>query len=240
MRKIWANLLTAGNLLVGVVALFLAVQGNFQLAALLVIIGMVIDGLDGTVARVLGTQSEFGRELDSLSDLVIFGVTPALILYVSDLQAMGWLGMAIAAAFPLAGALRLARFNIQKGRTNYFVGLPTTAAGGILAALTLYHGLLPGIFTPILMIVLSYLMISKARYPNFKKLGIPKATFIVIPVLAISVIPLFIVDKQVVAEGIFLLLAIYGIYGLWHDARAALRRVEKARRVMSKPVSKQD
>ncbi len=234
MRKIWANLLTAGNLLVGVVALFLAVQGNFQLAALLVIIGMVVDGLDGTVARVLGTQSDFGRELDSLSDLVIFGVTPALILYISDLRTMGWVGMTIAAVFPLAGALRLARFNTQRGHTNYFIGLPTTAAGGILAAFTLYHGLLPGMVTPILSIVLSYLMISKARYPNFKKLGIPKATFVIIPVLAISVIPFFIMDKQAVAEGIFLLLAIYGTYGFLHDARAAWRRVEKVRRVMSK------
>lgn len=232
MRKIWANLLTASNLLLGMVALLLAMQGNFQLAALLVIVGTVVDGLDGRVARALGTQSDFGRELDSLSDLVIFGVAPAVIMYVADLHSLGWLGMVITALFPLAGALRLAKFNIQKGHTNYFVGLPITAAGGTLAAFTLYHGLLPGV-PSILTVMLSYLMISKTRYPNFKKLGIPKATFVIIPVLVISVIPLFVMDKVGVAQGILSLLVLYGVYGLVYDARAAWRRLEKSRRIPS-------
>ncbi len=177
MRKIWANLLTSTNVLLGMVALFLTVQGEFQLAAILVIVGMVIDGLDGWVARALGTQSDFGRELDSLSDLLIFGVAPAVILYVDDLRTLGWVGVAVAAMFPLAGALRLARFNTQTDHTNYFVGLPTTAAGGTLAAFSLYHGRLPGVLAPVLTVVLSYLMISQTRYPNLKKIGMPRGTW---------------------------------------------------------------
>lgn len=237
MRKLWANLLTVINLALGMGAVMITMQGNFQLAALLVIVGMIFDGLDGKVARWLGTQSDFGRELDSLSDLVTFGVAPAAIMYDAALKYYGLFGILVTLAFLLAGALRLARFNVQTSKRNYFVGLPITAAGGTLAAYALYHDLLPSVVTPILTVMLSYLMVSQTRYPNFKKYGIPKATFLVIPLLALIVIPLFIVNKSGVAEGVFVLLVVYGVYGLVYDARAAWRRTRKLRQIIQ---SRQD
>lgn len=219
-------MLTVGNLLLGMIALLLAYHGFTSDAALLVVIGMVLDGLDGRAARFFHAESEFGKELDSLSDIVTFGVTPAFIMYNVVLQYEGWVGIAIAALFPISGALRLARFNVQKMSTKYFVGLPITAAGGILATMTLYRNLLTpaDVILPIGMIILAILMVSSVRYPNFKKVAFPRSAVIVVPLLAIVVYAVFRYQHAIVHRLIFIPLAIYAVYGI---GRAVRRKLHK-------------
>lgn len=212
---------TLGNLFLGIITIILAFNEQFGLAAILVIIGMLLDGLDGRIARALNATSEFGKELDSLSDVISFGVAPAFIMYGTVLHEMGWAGMVITGIFPICGALRLARFNVTTSNPNYFVGLPITAAGGILATLALYHNLIPlsQVFLPIAMLGLSYLMISRIKYPNFKKVGIPKATYWVIPILAVFVTFVFVFYPDQASKLIFLPLALYALYGLKKNVR---------------------
>jgi CDP-diacylglycerol--serine O-phosphatidyltransferase len=212
---------TIGNLFLGIISIILAFNEQFEWAAILVIIGMLLDGLDGRIARALNATSEFGKELDSLSDVISFGVAPAFIMYGTLLHELGWAGMVITGIFPICGALRLARFNVMTSNPNYFVGLPITAAGGILATLALYHNLIPAsqVFLPLAMLGLSYLMISRIKYPNFKKVGIPKATYWVIPILAAFVTFVFVFYPEQASKLIFLPLALYALYGLKKKGR---------------------
>ncbi|WP_407701300.1 CDP-diacylglycerol--serine O-phosphatidyltransferase [Tumebacillus algifaecis] len=216
VRRALPSMFTVGNLFLGIISIIVAFQGNFDWAALLVIIGMLLDGLDGRVARMLNAQSEFGKELDSLSDVISFGVAPAFIMYGVVLKDMGWVGMVITAVFPICGALRLARFNVSAGSPNYFIGLPITAAGGVLATLALYHGMLPApnITLPLFMVFLAYLMISNIKYPNFKKVGIPKATYYIVPLILAIVLGTFMFWPEYVNRLIFLPLAFYALYGV--------------------------
>ncbi|MBX5436884.1 MAG: CDP-diacylglycerol--serine O-phosphatidyltransferase [Alicyclobacillaceae bacterium] len=222
------SLLTVANLVIGVFALVWTYQGDTERAALLVVCGMVLDGLDGRAARWLRAESVFGKELDSLSDLVTFGVAPALIMYNSVLQHEGWLGVCLTALFPCCGALRLARFNAQQRPSHYFVGLPITAAGGILATMSLCGDLLSPaqLVLPAGMLILSLLMVSRARYPNFKRVGFPRSAAVGVPLLALFVIGLFRFDHAVVNRLIFLPLALYAFIGL---VQAARRRQAKLR-----------
>ncbi|PWI58597.1 CDP-diacylglycerol--serine O-phosphatidyltransferase [Sulfoacidibacillus thermotolerans] len=228
MRNSLANLLTLLNLILGMVSLMLSVQGSYEVAALFVIVGMAFDGLDGRVARALGISSEFGKQLDSLSDIVTFGIAPSIIMWDVVLRNLGVLGAFIACAFPVAGALRLARFNVQTGQRHYFIGLPITAAGGILATFALYHGLIPTFWLPLLTLALSYLMVSKTKYPNFKHLAVPRFAYVVVPFLAIVVAFVLIHHRNLVARAIFIVLALYGGYGVWYDLHMIRKR--RARR----------
>ncbi len=216
------SILTLANLVLGMVALVLCLQGHTPDAALLVVVGMVLDGMDGRVARWLHAESEFGRQLDSLSDMVTFGAAPAAIMYVSVLRDMGSLGLLLAVVFPVAGALRLARFHVQKTSNQYFVGLPITAAGGILATFALYRNLVSpvGVVLPAVMLGLSLLMVSQVRYPNFKKVAFPQSAVIGVPLLAVLVFFLFHYHLASTNRLIFLPLAVYAVVGMG----VALRR----------------
>lgn len=164
------NMFTLGNMLLGMLAIIMALEGRYSLAAIMVIVAMLLDGLDGRVARALNAQSEFGKELDSLSDIISFGVAPALIMYlVSFPELQPGLAWVVTALFPMCGALRLARFNVQKGAPGYFVGLPIPAAGGVAATLSLFNKDISAVYCAAAMVLLSYLMVSTVRYPNFKK-----------------------------------------------------------------------
>lgn len=131
------NLFTSAALFAGFYAIVQAMNGNFELAAIAIFIAMVMDGLDGRVARMTNTQSAFGAEYDSLSDMVSFGVAPALILYVWALKPLGKLGWLAAFIYCACAALRLARFNTKLDDVNqdkrYFQGLPSPAAAALLA-----------------------------------------------------------------------------------------------------------
>ncbi|MHB9146246.1 MAG: CDP-diacylglycerol--serine O-phosphatidyltransferase [Symbiobacteriia bacterium] len=162
------NLFTVGNLAAGVVSIVFAAQGQFMPAAWMIVFSMILDGLDGRVARLLHTDGEFGLQLDSLADVISFGTAPAILMYQMELHRFGSYGLAVAVLFPVAGALRLARFNILRV-SGHFVGLPITAAGGLVALLVLYGTGLASATTSFVMLVLAYLMISAIPYPSFKK-----------------------------------------------------------------------
>lgn len=131
------NLFTTAALFAGFYAIVQAMNGNFEYSAIAVFIAMVLDGLDGRVARLTGTQSEFGAEYDSLSDMVSFGVAPALIVYEWALKEMGQWGWIIAFIYCACAALRLARFNtnIEVVDKRFFQGLPSPAAAALIAGL---------------------------------------------------------------------------------------------------------
>lgn len=160
------SLFTLGNLLFGVFALILALQGEYARGGLMILLAGLMDYLDGKVARKLQVCSEFGKELDSLADLVSFGVAPAILAYALKLSDWGYVGLAIALAFVMCGALRLARFNVTSF-TGSFMGVPITAAGGIIAILIIYFGNLPVLVLPLAMLLLSYLMVSNIKVPKF-------------------------------------------------------------------------
>ncbi|MCX7780073.1 MAG: CDP-diacylglycerol--serine O-phosphatidyltransferase [Negativicutes bacterium] len=172
MRSLIPNALTALNLVLGVFAIITTFHGDYFTASLLVFSAMIADGLDGRVARAFGVSSDFGKELDSLCDLVSFGVAPAFLAYVFLLKDFGWTGAVSAAAFATCGALRLARFNVNTGKVKgYFMGLPIPASGCVVATFVML-GVKPGGYLfPLMVAIFAYLMVSTIRYPDFKGKG---------------------------------------------------------------------
>lgn len=229
LLKALPNMLTVGNLFLGIVAIILAFQGidYVSYAAITVIVGMLLDGLDGRVARMLNAQSEFGKELDSLSDVITFGVAPAFIMYVAVLQEFQLVGILITAIFPICGALRLARFNVQAGTPGYFIGLPITAAGGVLATFALFYHVFPKLMLPLGMLLLAYLMISRVKYPNFKKVGIPKGAYWIIPVIVALVVLVAVKFPQDFPKLVFLPLILYALYGVKKNVEIMIKKFKK-------------
>jgi len=175
------NLLTTASLFIGFLGLIWVIQGDFTSCALCILASCVFDGLDGKVARLTNTTSEFGVQLDSLADLVAFGVVPAVMAYLWVLEDFGRLGLIAAFLFMACGALRLARFNVQTATTSkkHFVGLPIPAAACTLATLVLFTVYLPAsametllpTATLVLVYVLSFFMVSTIRFYSFKELS---------------------------------------------------------------------
>ncbi len=209
------SLFTVGNLFLGIVAIILVFNRETEYAAIMVIIAMLLDGVDGRVARALNVTSEFGKELDSLSDVISFGVAPAFIMYVVAFQdlntAAAWI---VTALFPICGALRLARFNVVSGTPGYFIGLPIPAAGGVLCTLALFHKDMPVAVLLISTLALSYLMVSNIKYPNFKKVGLPKGSLWLIPLIIIVAVVLGLMYREHLTKIIFVPLVLYALYGL--------------------------
>ncbi|ALS26146.1 CDP-diacylglycerol--serine O-phosphatidyltransferase [Paenibacillus cisolokensis] len=209
------SLFTIGNLFLGIIAIILVFNEKPDYAAMMVIIAMLLDGVDGRVARALNAQSDFGKELDSLSDVISFGVAPAFIMYVVAFQdvneAAAWI---ITAIFPICGALRLARFNVIAGVPGYFVGLPIPAAGGVLATLALFAKDIPVAVMMGSTLLLSYLMVSRIKYPNFKKVGIPRGAIWVIPIVVAVAVVLGILLPQHLSKIILIPLLLYALYGI--------------------------
>lgn len=170
------NTLTALNLGCGFVAIMSSMNGNFYRACMLIVLGSIFDSVDGRVARITGTQSSFGEQFDSLSDLISFGIAPAIIFYNRFLIDTGRLGIVIAFLFLLCGALRLARFNanITKVQANYFQGLPIPGAALAVLSYILVSLDFPNVFMNKFLaipyiIFYSLLMISNVPFPSFKK-----------------------------------------------------------------------
>jgi len=225
------NLFTVGNLFLGVISIIMAFNDQPNSAALLVIIAMLLDGLDGRVARALNVTSEFGKELDSLSDVISFGVAPAFIMYQAAFQdvnpAMAWI---VTAIFPICGALRLARFNVIEGVPGYFIGLPIPAAGGVLATLALFQADLHFSLLLISTLALSFLMISNMKYPNFKKLGLPRAAMWAIPVVVAGAAVLAYMFQEAIPKVILALLLLYALWGLKKNVDRLLPRRLRGKR----------
>lgn len=170
------NMVTLGNLYCGFLSIGFAASGQFKNAAILIIIGMMLDSMDGRLARMLQADSVLGKELDSLADIVTFGVAPSFLVYYTYFFQFGLLGFIVAGLFPLFGAYRLARFNTSppKSSLHYFVGVPITAAGGILAILTLFGNFIPNIVTTVIFTAMCFLMVSRIRIPSLKEVPLPK------------------------------------------------------------------
>ena len=163
VKPLVPNLFTLSNLLLGIMSLIYTLNGRYTLAAVVILVSTVLDRMDGNLARRLGVSSEFGKELDSLADLVSFGVAPAILAYASVLdEPMGKIGLIIALGFITCGAIRLARFHVIKV-TDYFVGVPITIAGGLMALFLLLTDHLPFWVVATSMVFLSGLMVSKIK-----------------------------------------------------------------------------
>src|SRR5213080_5384050 len=192
------SLLTTGNLFCGFFALLLTVEGRFSDAALAIFVAMIMDMLDGRVARLMKATSQFGVEFDSLADVVSFCVAPAFLVYsfaLKDLSRPAWFG---AFLFVICGALRLARFNVQTGTVDrrFFVGLSTPAAAGVVASTVL---ILNGrevtreleVAVAVGSYIVALLMVSTFRYWSFKEIDFarrrPVRTLLVV-VLAIMIV----------------------------------------------------
>lgn len=173
------NLFTTAALFAGFYAVVSAMGGRFEAAAIAIFVAMLLDGVDGRVARLTNTQSAFGAEYDSLADMVSFGIAPALVMYAWALGDFGKLGWLAAFVYTAAAALRLARFNTQVAVAdkNYFQGLPSPSAAAIVAALvwvgTSYglSGQDVGYGALVLMVLVAVLMVSNLRYYSFKGLN---------------------------------------------------------------------
>jgi len=179
------NLFTTASLFLGFLGMIWAIEGRYDYSALCILGSCLFDGLDGKVARLTNTTSEFGVQFDSLADLVAFGVTPAITVYFWQLHSFGTLGLMASFLLIACGALRLARFNVQAAVTSkkFFVGLPIPAQASTLATLILFAPHLPEQWIIdvlpaaclIFVYVLSFLMVSTMRYASFKEYGFIKA-----------------------------------------------------------------
>ncbi|WP_307408794.1 CDP-diacylglycerol--serine O-phosphatidyltransferase [Neobacillus ginsengisoli] len=187
------NLFTLLNLFFGFLSVMYSALGDYKNAAILILIGMMLDSMDGRIARMLHVESDLGKELDSLADIVTFGVAPAMMAYYSYFSKLGVAGMAIAGLFPLFGAYRLARFNINavKSSLHYFTGVPITAGGGLLTLLTLFHGRMPHIILPIAFFVICFLMVSKVKIPSLKEIPLPKYGILITAFLGYAIYIVF-------------------------------------------------
>lgn len=220
MKREWLpNLLTLGNLATGFMSLLFTVHSEFELAALAILVAGLLDGLDGRVARLLDVASPIGQELDSLADVVSFGVAPGLLMYVLDLQYLGTVGAVVATLFAACAGFRLARFNVGTP-SGYFLGLPSTAAGSLVASFVLYGAKLRTPFYPLLALALAILMVSRLPYRDFKRISLAQLRFSkLFLVLAVASGVALINPRKL----IFLPLTVYLLYGpkeSWRAARA--------------------
>ena len=189
-RMILPNMLTLIGVCIGLTSIRFALDGRFEFAIIAIIFAALIDGLDGRIARLIKGTSKVGKELDSLTDRISFGVAPAFIMYFWKLNSLGRFGWLLCLVFVICVALRLARFNVNSNqepswRDNFFEGVPSPA-GGILVLTPLIISLSGfnfiklnyDLIVPIFFVVTSFLLISKFPSYSFKKIVIPRRTTI--------------------------------------------------------------
>jgi CDP-diacylglycerol--serine O-phosphatidyltransferase len=223
------NLFTTACLFAGFFAIVSAINGRFEEAAMAVFIAMIMDGLDGRVARMTNTQSAFGAQYDSLADMVSFGLAPALVIYQWALSGMGKLGWLVAFIYVAGAALRLARFNTQVGVADkrYFQGLASPAAAAIVAGLVWVgndyqvNGQSLAIPAFVLTLAAGLLMVSNVRYRSFKDIDlkgkVPFFTVLVIVMIFVSIA----LDPPTILFGVFLLYAASGLVNTIMHKRAS-------------------
>lgn len=223
------NALTTASLFSGFYAIVSAANGVFENAAIAIFVSMILDGLDGRVARMTNTQSKFGEEYDSLADMVAFGVAPGLVAFFWSLNGLNQVGWAVTFIYVAGAALRLARFNTQIGSVDkkFFVGLPSPSAAACVAGLVwCFHGMGSSSWLTALTLLVvggtGVLMVSNVLYRSFKDLDlrgkVPFAAILVV-VLAFVVVAL---DPGTVLFSGFLLYALSG------PVRSLLRKMRRA------------
>lgn len=196
IRYIFPNFFTALSIFVGVISIIASIKGDFEKAAWLIFVSLILDGIDGRVARLTNATSKFGMEFDSLADIVAFGVAPAILFYQTVGAGYGKLGSMVAALYVVFGAIRLARFNVMapSSEPSVFVGVPIPTAAVFVASwilLYLKYDLTPLRFLIVLMTLgVALLMVSNIRYPSFKKIELKKIHIIRILVILILLLGL--------------------------------------------------
>ena len=221
------NLLTTGAMFAGFYAILAGMDGKFEAAAIAMFVAMIFDGLDGRVARMTNTSTDFGVEYDSLSDMVSFGIAPAVLAFSWMLNEAGRVGWAAAFIYASCAALRLARFNTQVGVVSkkYFVGLASPAAAGLVASMVWSgHDMEPSLsgalLAALITAVAGLLMVSNFRYNSFKELdGKNKVPFVVIFAVAMALAIVTIDPPRI----LLLLALLYALSApatyVWHKVR---------------------
>lgn len=212
------NLMTTGALFAGFYAVIAGIQGEFELGAIAIFVAMILDGLDGRIARMTNSCSAFGAEYDSLADMISFGLAPALLVFQWALVDFGKLGWLVAFIYTAAAALRLARFNTQVGTADkrYFQGLPSPAAAALLAGLiwVVESNQIDLVITPMVALVLTVfagvMMVSNTRFHSFKELNLKdKVPFVTLLVVVL----VFVVITIKPAMILFLIFFAYAVSG---------------------------
>ncbi|MBL6857270.1 MAG: CDP-diacylglycerol--serine O-phosphatidyltransferase [Pelagibacteraceae bacterium] len=221
-RFILPNLLTIIGVCLGISSIKFALDGNYSLAVIFIVFASILDALDGRIARLIKGTTEFGKELDSLTDFVSFGIAPAFILYFWELKNYGKVGWAITLIFSVCCVLRLARFNLTKisedaeWKLNYFEGVPSPAGAG-LALLPLVYELSELKFqidiksmTPFFVVVVALLLISKIPTFSLKKIKISSqlSIFLLFGIVVIFISLIFFTFESLMLIGVIYLLSI--------------------------------
>ena len=212
------NLFTSASLFGGFYAIIASIQGRYEAAAIAILISTLFDGLDGKIARLTNTTSDFGTEYDSLSDLVAFGIAPSILAFQLALAPFGRLGWLASFTYVVCGALRLARFNVQKDTIDAkdFKGLPTPAAASFVASFVLFTTVIGGfsesknIVIILLIYILSFLMVCNIRYPSFKEFDLKRQkSFNAL----VAIILVFLVIAYKPKVMLFIVLTVYILWG---------------------------
>jgi len=221
-RYLLPNILTLAGVCLGISSIKFSIDGNYSLAVTLILFAAILDALDGRIARLIKGTSDFGKELDSLTDFVSFGIAPVFILYFWELYNYGKLGWAITLIYSVCCVLRLARFNLTKigekeeWKNNFFEGIPSPA-GGLLILMPLIYELTDlnlGIeikkITPYLTVLIAILLVSKIPTLALKKISIsPKATvFLLLGIGIVFIALLFYTLETLLIFGIVYLISI--------------------------------
>jgi CDP-diacylglycerol--serine O-phosphatidyltransferase len=221
-RYLLPNILTLAGVCLGISSIKFSIDGNFNLAVTLILLAAILDALDGRIARLIKGTSEFGKELDSLTDFVSFGIAPVFILYFWELKNYGKLGWAITLIYSVCCVLRLARFNLTKidetqdWKNNFFEGVPSPA-GGLLILMPLIYELTDlslgynfKNFTPYLTLLVAILLVSKIPTLALKKISIsPKATvFLLLGIGVVFISLLFYTLETLLVFGAVYLISI--------------------------------
>lgn len=199
------NLITAGGIFAGFYVIIAATAGQYERAAWFILLAAIFDGLDGKVARLTGTSSKFGVELDSLADVISFGVAPGVLLYLWALRPFGKLGWLAAFLYVICGALRLARFNVQVTtvESRRFIGMPIPAAACIVATCVLLFYELGGTGTikmvsmVFLVFLLAFLLVSNIKYISLKDPELFKRQPFVMLVVAIILLIVIVAKPKI-------------------------------------------
>lgn len=228
------NLFTTSALFAGFYAITGAVNGHFEVAVIAIFIAMVLDGLDGRVARMTNTQSEFGAQYDSIADMVSFGLAPAVVVYAWALSSFGKLGWMAAFVYATCAALRLARFNVQHNVADkrYFQGLASPAAAALMAGFiwVMVDNGITGedarVYVLIMTVVSGLLMVSNIRYHSFKELNFTGKVPFVVSVVVMLTLAIIYVQPPIV---LFIISFVYACSGIWLTA-TLLRRKRKEKK----------
>lgn len=225
------NLFTTGALFGGFYAILMSLNGSFEMAAIAIFAAQFFDGLDGRVARLTNTQSEFGVEYDSLSDMVSFGVAPAVLIYTWMLEPLGNFGWSAAFVYTACAALRLARFNVKSSGDDkrYFMGLASPPAAAIIwGSVWAGHELEPttglSIMFALLTIGVGLLMVTGFKYHSFKDINLVNKVPFAVVFSIVMLVAVIMIDPPRV------LLAIAVVYALYAPLLKLLQIVRKAAR----------